>query len=209
MGPPFFCSWNAKAQICDSLRQAGADFITRFSWKWMTNETRCMIRVCLKIVDPPSSFELIHFARKLCESVWFLGQQILRHSFFLVFLTACVQQLSEACRLSLQGLRMAKNHLGAARFGSSIQALLPQAATSWYCRFLDTLSLGWFWEGMAHLWLSPKNFPEDLKTSLSLLSCLWDPCGSWGPFASFGPALEQDRRLWCQCDFSGLPGKGL
>lgn len=35
--------------------------------------------------------------------------------------------LRQACRLSLQGLSMAKNQLGAARFGTSLQALLPQA----------------------------------------------------------------------------------
>lgn len=35
----------------------------------------------------------------------------------------------EACRLSLQGLSMAKNQLGAARFGTSLQALLPQAVS--------------------------------------------------------------------------------
>lgn len=45
--------------------------------------------------------------------------------------------LRQACRLSLQGLRMAKNHLGAARFGSSIQALLPQAV------HLQALDLHW------------------------------------------------------------------
>lgn len=45
--------------------------------------------------------------------------------------------LRQACRLSLQGLAMAKNQLGAARFGTSLQALLPQAV------HLQALDLHW------------------------------------------------------------------
>lgn len=45
--------------------------------------------------------------------------------------------LRQACRLSLQGLSMAKNQLGAARFGTSLQALLPQAV------HLQALDLHW------------------------------------------------------------------
>ena len=41
--------------------------------------------------------------------------------------------LVEACRASLQGLRMAKNLLGSARFGVSVQALLPQAVLVQRC----------------------------------------------------------------------------
>ncbi|CAK8985659.1 unnamed protein product [Durusdinium trenchii] len=45
--------------------------------------------------------------------------------------------LRQACRASLQGLRMAKNLLGSARFGVSVQALLPQAV------HLQALDLHW------------------------------------------------------------------